>query len=201
MATTFLRSGLQTTRHYSLFKQQHVGDQGRVTIIGLLALPKERARESTLTFLSEVEWTEPQQSEGDEGDGEPATLRLDDLTIGRSVNLTALPGSLLTLTLTWPLAMPPLYAAHEEGGEGGDESEEGQDEWVDKDGQRMAILRAVSLRCSLWISQVTAALVRPENGKKAMSSQRALWTNECSLFLQVTHTVQHSIDCLPVHVN
>lgn len=189
MAIAFLRS-----QHYSLFQQLHGSDQGRATI-GLLALPKDRAveylrilaaRDSTLTFLSEEDWRQPQQSESGEGEGEggePATLRLVDLTVGSSVNLTSLPESLRTLTLTWPLATPPSYKDVEVG----IESEAGKDEWMDKDGQRIAILRAVSLRCSLWISQVMAALVRPEK-MTMMSSQRALWTNECSHFLQVSMT-------------
>eukprot|EP01036_Dinobryon_divergens_P027108 gene27108-35827_t len=191
MAIAFLRS-----QHYSLFQQL----QGRATI-GLLALPKDRAVEylrilaamdSTPTFLSEEDWSEPQQSESEsesgEGEGgEPATLRLVDLTVESSVNLTSLPESLRTLTLTWPLATPPYSAIHE-----GIESEAEKDEWVDKDGQRIAILRAVSLRCSLWISQVIAALVRPEK-MTMMSSQRELWTNECSHFLQRRLLLLHNL--------
>lgn len=192
MAIVFLRS-----QHYSLFQQL----QGRATI-GLLALPKDRAVEylrilaamdSTLTFLSEEDWSEPQQSESESSEGEggePATLRLIDLTVESSVNLTSLPESLRTLTLTWPLATPPYSAIHEDVVVG-IESEAEKDEWVDKGGQRIAILRAVSLRCSLWISQVMAALVRPEK-MTMMSSQRELWTNECSHFLQV-RTSMHDL--------
>ena len=190
MVVTFFRSGLHS-QQYSLFQQQNDSDQGRVTI-GLLALPKDRAfsfrrfftsKGSTLTFLSEEEWEEPPHTASEGGETEPATVWLADLTISSSADLTALPKSLLTLVLTWPLSTVPIDDREEEA-----EVEvemEGEDaDWVDEDGQRMLVLRAVSLRCSLWISQVMAALFPPDK-VMTMPAKRASWIHECSLFLQV----------------